>query len=214
MNSFLSEDVADIIISGSNSNLLSGELASLLSGRYVKFTVHPLGYGEYKRFRRVPDDKASDPFQAFLRSGGFPGIHKIDSSEESLYLYLSSLADSVILKDIILRNRIRDVPLLKKLLLYIAANCGNIFSARGVADYFKNERRTLGIETIYNYIGYLEAACVIHRVRRYDLKGKRLLETHEKYYLEDIGLRHALLGYREGDINKYLENSVFIGPFK
>jgi len=214
VNSFLSDTVADIFISGSNSGLLSGELASHLTGRYVEFSVYPLTYSEFCMFRKnshIDRQPTSDfHFMEFVKYGGFPGLHRLVFSDETIYQYLSSLSDSILLKDVVMRNNVRDVALLRSLLIFLADNCGNIFSARSVADYMKKERRSLGIETIYNYISYLEAAFVIYRISRYDIKGKRLLETQEKYYLADLGLRHALLGYREKDIGIFLENIVCI----
>ena len=210
VNSFLADDLADIVISGSNSNLLSGELASHLSGRYVEFPIFPLVFSEFLRFRRSGPAADSDAFKEFLQVGGFPGLHSFEFNQDTLYQYLSALADSLVLKDVVMRHRVRDVALLEKLLGYVADSIGNIVSARSIADFFKNERRSLGIETIYNYLSFLESAFIIHRVPRFDIKGKRLLETHEKYFLADIGLRHALLGYRDGNINQYLENIVFL----
>ena len=209
VNSFLADGDADIYISGSNSRLLSGELATLLSGRFVEFTVYPLCFGEFLEFRG-PSPAAEGAFMDFLRFGGFPGIHRLEFSEATIYQYLSSLADSVLLKDVVMRNKVRDVALLRSLLLFMAGNCGSIFSARSVADYLKKERRSLGVETICNYLAWLEAAFVVHKVPRFDIKGKRLLETHEKYYLADLGLRHTLLGYREKGIGVFLENVVYI----
>jgi predicted AAA+ superfamily ATPase len=139
-----------------------------------------------------------------------PGIHHLDFTQEAVHQYLAALIDSVVLKDVVIRNDVRDVSLLEKLIRFIADNSGNIFSARSVADYFKKERRRLGIETVYNYLTYLETAYIINRVSRYDLKGKRQLETLEKYYITDIGLRHTLIGYKEQDINVFLENVVYL----
>ncbi len=209
VNSFLADDDADIYISGSNSRLLSGELATPLSGRCVEFTIFPLSFGEFLEFRGV-SAAAEGAFLDFLRFGGFPGIHRLEFSEATIHQYLSSLADSVLLKDVVMRNKVRDVALLHSLLLFIAGNIGNIFSTRSVADCLKKERRSLGVETIYNYLSWLESAFVIHKVPRFDIKGKRLLETHGKYYLADLGLRHTLLGYREKDIGVFLENVVYI----
>jgi len=213
VNSFLADGDADLYVSGSNSKLLSGELASLLSGRYVELPIQPLTFGEYRSFRSPPGADV-DLFPEFLRFGGFPGLHRVAYEEEAIFQYLSALTDSVLLKDVVMRNAVRDVGLLRSLLLFLAGNIGNVFSARSVADFLKKERRSLGVETIYNYLDYLESAFVVHRVRRYDLRGKRLLETHEKCYLADIGLRHALLGYRDSDIGALLENIVLVELLK
>lgn len=169
-------------------------------------------FTEFRQFRAKSGETTdiTGDFSAYLKYGGFPGIHHLEFRDEIIYQYLASLTDSVLLKDVILRHKIRDAALLRSLLVFLADNCGSIFSARSVADYLKKERRSLGVETVYNYLSHLEAAFVIYKVPRFDLRCKRLLETHEKYYLADIGLRHALLGYREKDIGIFLENIVFI----
>ena len=215
VNSFLADDVADLYLTGSNSDLLSGELASRLSGRYVEFSIFPLVLSEYLPFRRNTGQPASplppaSEFQVFLQTGGFPGLHRLDFTTESIRQYLSAVLDSVVLKDVVMRHQVRDVHLLQKLLVYVADNIGSIISARSIAEFFKAERRSLGIETVYNYLAFLQSAFVFYKVPRYDLKGKRLLETYEKYYLADLGLRHALLGYRDNDIGRYLENVVYL----
>ncbi len=209
VNSLLADDDADIFITGSNSKLLSGELATLISGRYVEFRIFPLTFSEYSLFREYGADRAT-LFNEFLQYGGMPGIHNLYLQKDNIYQYLSAVSDSVILKDVIFRNKIRDVALLNKLLLFIADNIGNTFSGRKIAAYFKSQKRSVSLETIYNYINYLETALVINRVSRYDLKGKKILETYEKYYLTELGFKHAMFGYRENDINAYLENIVYI----
>ena len=209
VNSFLADADADIFITGSNSTLLSGELATLIAGRYVTFQIFPLTFSEYTLFRESETDQ-NILFNEFLQYGGMPGIHTLHINKDNIYQYLTGVTDSIVLKDVVARNSIRNLNLLEKLTLFLADNIGNIFSGRKIAQYFKNQYRTLSIETIYNYIHYLETAFLINRVSRYDLKGKRLLETHEKYYLTDLGLRHILVGYREDDINAYLENIVYI----
>ncbi len=209
VNSLLSEGNIDIIITGSNSRLLSGELSTYLTGRYVEFHIYPLTFSEFMRFRNIINYSDND-FYDFIKFGGLPGIHQIEYNVEPIYQYLSSVSDSIIFKDVVMRNNIRDSSLLEKLIIFIASNIGNIFSARSVADYLKKERRTLGIETIYNYIKYLETAFYINKVERYDIAGKKYLETHEKYYLTDVGLLNASLGYKENSINAYLENIVYL----
>lgn len=209
INSFYANDELDIFITGSNSNLLSGELATLLAGRYVEFFVYPLVFSEFFQFRNK-EIEFNDLFNEFLKYGGMPGIHHLEFKEPEIYQYLSAIRDSVVLKDVIKRNNIRDVSLLEKIMQFIFNNIGNILSGRKITDYFKKERSLLGHETVYNYLKYLENAFIINKVSRFDLRGKKLLETNEKYYLTDIGLGHTLLGYKESNINAYLENIVFI----
>ena len=209
VNSLLADEDADVYVTGSNSKLLSGEFATLISGRYIELNVYPLTFSEYSFFREHAKEK-SVLFNEFLQYGGMPGIHSLYLQKDNVYQYLSAVSDSVILKDVVARNKIRDVGLLSKLLLFVADNIGNTFSGRNIAKYLKNQRRSLSVETIYNYMSYLETALIINSVPRYDLKGKKLLETCEKYYFTDLGFRHVLLGYKEQDINAYLENIVYI----
>lgn len=209
VNSFLADDDADIFITGSNSRLLSGELASLLAGRYVEFVIYPLSFSEFIEFRGGTGEDREKRFQEYLEFGGLPGIHSLEYETNVIYQYLNSIRDSVMLKDIVMRNKIRDVALLEKIIQFIADNIGNIFSAHSIADYFKKEKRSVSVETIYNYIGYLETAFLIQKAPRYDLKGKKILETNEKYYINDLGLRHALIGFRSSDINDFLENIIY-----
>lgn len=208
VNSFLADGDADIFISGSTSKLMSGELADLLTGRYVEFRVYPLVYSEFAEIRGG-DSSDESLFMEFLTFGGMPGIHHLEFDALQIYQYLTSLRDSVVLKDVVKRFNVRDVGLLEKILLFLFDNIGNITSARKVADYFKSERRSLGHETVYNYLKYLETAGIILEVPRFDIRGKKLLEVNAKYFVADIGLCHTFGGYREEQLNAYLENIVF-----
>lgn len=213
VNSLLADDEADVYLTGSNSQLLSSELATLLTGRTISFEIQTLTLSEFALFRRQ-DPRQETTFQEFLLYGGFPGLHHFDLSLQPAYQYISSIVDSILLKDVVARKGVRDVALLEKILWYVVGNVGSVFSARRIADFFKNERRTLGIETVYNYLSYLCDAFLVHRVPRYDVKGRQFLEVGEKYYLGDLGIRHALLGYREQDINAFLENLVYLELLK
>lgn len=209
INSFLSEEIADIYITGSNAHLLSSELATLLAGRYVEFPIYGLSLKEYKTFRQV--DKISEViFLEYLQYGSLPGIHHGYIEDEIVFEYLSSIFDTILLRDIISRNNIRNIDLLEKIILFIMDNVGNIFSAKKVSDFLKKEQRKVGTETIYNYVRYLENAFIVYKVPRYDIKGKKLLEIHEKYFLGDIGLRNAKMGYNQQNINAFLENIIFL----
>lgn len=208
--SFFSQEDTDIYITGSNAGLLSSDLATLLSGRYIEFQVFPLSFREFLQFRNLENPDVAGEFQNYLKFGGFPAIHHFDINEEVIYQYISSLYDTILLKDVIGRHHVRNVNLLENITRYIFDNTGNIFSAKKVSDYLKSQKLKMGLETVQNYISYLVSTFAVYRAPRYDVKGKRLLEFHEKYYLGDIGLRHALLGYREGDISGILENIVFL----
>ena len=207
--SLFTENMADIYISGSNARLLSSELATLITGRYLEFHIYGLSFSEFLLFKNKTEPKEAEFFE-YIRYGGFPGIHHSILDDEVVYQYISSLFDSIILKDVVRRYNIRNIALLEKIINFIFDNIGNVFSGKRVADFLKKERRSISVETIYNYIKYLESPYAIHRVPRFDLKGKRYLEAQEKYYLGDIGLRHALLGFREGDISAILENIVYL----
>lgn len=203
------EDI-DIYLTGSNAHLFSSELATLLSGRYIEFLLFPLGYDEFLQFRGVGREAGEKEFLYYLRFGGLPAIHHFQLEEESIYQYIRSIYDTILLKDIVKRNNIRNVQLLENISRYVFDNIGNIFSAKRIADFLKSQRLRIGVETVQNYLDYFTGALVLHKVPRYDLKGKRLLAIHEKYYLGDIGMRHALLGFREADISGILENMVFL----
>jgi len=209
VTSFLAEEVADLFISGSNASLLSSELATLLSGRYIEFPLYPLSFAEFLRFRGQ-DKPTDEEFSRYLRYGGFPGIHHIEMQDDIVYQYINSLFNTILLKDVVKRNNVRNVALLEQITRFLFDNVGNIFSGKKVADFLKSQKRRVGVDTVYNYISYLEDAFLLNRVPRYDVKGKRYLQVHEKYFLGDIGLRHACLGYREGDISGLLENVVFL----
>ena len=208
ITSFFSDGIADIYLTGSNAHLLSSELATLLSGRYIEVPIYPLSFREYSLFS--DHEPSTQLFKEFLRYGGFPGIHHSEITDDVVFQYISSIFDTIVLKDVVKRNNIRNVALLEKIIYFLVDNMSSIFSAKSVADFLKKEHRSPGIETVYNYIQNLEAAYVIYRVPRYDLKGKRFLEVHEKYYLGEIGIRHALLGYTEESINVLLENIIFL----
>jgi uncharacterized protein len=210
INSIFSEGGIDIFITGSNAHLLSSELATLLSGRFAEFQILSLSFREFLEFR---EDKALNHmqlFQEYLKFGGFPAIHYFNLNEEVVYQYISAIYNTILLKDVVKRNNVRNISLLENLGRYIFDNVGNIFSAKKIADYLKSQKMKIGIETVQNYLSYMTATYAVNRVDRYDIKGKRILELHEKYYLGDIGLRHALLGFRESDVSGILENIVFL----
>ena len=214
VNSFRVDFDCDIYITGSNAKLLSGELATLLAGRYIEIQVQPLSFAEYLDFASANPAESGLPvkrhFANYLRFGGLPGIHQMKWDETNIMQYLTDVYRSILLKDVIQRNQIRDTALLESIILYLMDNIGNTFSAKTISDFLKNQGRRLSVETVYTYIKALENAFFIHKVTRFDIKGKRTLETQEKYYLSDLGLRHAVIGYRDNDIGGVLENVVFL----
>lgn len=214
INSFRVDFDCDIYITGSNARLLSGELATLLAGRYVEIRVYPLDFKEYLDFTASNETEINlsleENFTNFLRYGGLPGIHQMKWDDDRIMQYLTDIYHSVLLKDVIARNNIRDTALLESIIHYLMDNIGNTFSAKTISDFLKSQGRRLSTETVYNYLKALEGAFLIHKAPRFDIKGKRLLETQEKYYLSDLGIRHAVIGYRNNDIAGVLENVVFL----
>ena len=208
--SIFSKGTIDIFITGSNAHLLSSEIATLISGRYVEIHVYTLRFQEFLLFRNAKATDHQNEFNHYLRYGGFPAIHHFTLEPDIIYQYINSLYDTIMLKDIVKRNNVRNVNLLENISKYIFDNTGNIFSAKKVSDYLKSQKLKVGLETVQNYISYFTSTFSIHKVQRYDIKGKRFLELYEKYYLGDIGLRHALLGFREHDISGILENIVYL----
>jgi len=204
----------DIYITGSNSGLLSTDIAAALAGRYVQIRIHPLSFAEHLDFTAaMGEDSGKDnnrQFLEFLRYGGLPGIHEMNINTSAVYPYLLDIYNSVLLKDVISRYHIRDIELLERTVHFLMNNVGNIFSAKRISDFLKNQNRRLSVETIYNYLDALESAFLIHKVSRWDIKGKRILETLEKYYFEDFGIKNALLGYSENSISGLLENIVYL----
>ena len=200
----------DIYITGSNAHLFSSELATLLSSRYIEFPVYSLSFDEFRLFSGRESSEMQESFLDYLRFGGLPAIHHFEAADEVVYEYIGSVYNTILLKDIVKRHNIRNVQLLENIARYLFDNIGNIFSSKKIADYLKSQRLRVGVETVQNYLGHFLEALIAHKVPRYDLKGKRLLEIHEKYYLGDIGIRHALLGYREADISGILENLTYL----
>lgn len=213
VNSFLVDFDADIYLTGSNSHLLSSELATYLAGRYVEIPIYTLSYREFLDFREnyfVKEQNTGNLFLRYLRMGGFPVIHIADYTEDSAYKVVYDIYSSVILRDTVQRYKIRDVELLERVIKYAFDNIGNTFSGKNVADYFKSQQRKVDINTVYNYLNALEGAFILYRVPRYDIKGKEILKTQEKFYVSDISIVYATMGQRDRMIGGILENVVFL----
>lgn len=202
----------DIYITGSNAKLLSGELATYLGGRYVEFIIYPFSFAEFMELYRqiAPEEPVQKCFQKYLLSGGMPYLANIRYEDGPSKQYLHDLFNSVQLKDIVKRNKIRDVDLLERIIAYVMANVGNTFSATSLAKFLKNEQRTVAPETILNYIKYCCDAYLFYQVKREDLQGKQILASNEKYYIADHGIREAVFGGNTRDINLILENIVYL----
>ena len=214
MNSFRVDFDCDIYVTGSNAKLPASELATHIAGRYIEIRIYPLSFAEYIEFANTNNEEQNltreQHFANYIRFGGLPGIHLMKWEEPIINQYLTDIYNSVLLKDVISRSGIRDIALLESIIAFIMDNIGNIFSAKKVSDFLKSQGRKLSHETVYNYLKALKNAFIIHKVQRYDIKGKRLLETQEKYFLDDLGLRHAVMGYRDNDISRVLENVVYL----
>jgi predicted AAA+ superfamily ATPase len=212
INSLLVDFNVDIYITGSNSHLLSSELATYLAGRYVEIPIYTLSYREFLDFRKsyFSQEQQHNTFEYYLRMGGFPVIHTTQYAEETAYKVVYDIYSSVILRDTVQRYKIRDVDLLERVIKYAFDNIGNTFSGKNVADYFKSQQRRIDINTVYNYLNALEGAFILYRVPRYDIKGKEILKTQEKYYVSDISIIYATMGQRDRLISGILENIVFL----
>ena len=214
VNSFFVDFNADIYITGSNSRMLSSELATYLAGRYVEINLYTLSFSEYLHFRKVRmGEKAvntGEEFRNFLRRGGFPVLHIADYTDETADRIVFDIYSSIILRDVVQRNKIRDVELLERVVRYVFDNVGNKFSAKNVADYFRSQQRRIDLNTVYNYLNALEGAYIIYRIPRYDIKGKEILKTLEKYFVGDTSIIHAVMGYRDRIISGLLENIVLL----
>ncbi|NMB94172.1 MAG: ATP-binding protein [Flexilinea flocculi] len=202
----------DIYITGSNAKLLSGELATYLAGRYVEIMIYPFSFAEFCDLYLERNPQASTPeiFNQYIRFGGMPFLANLNFSPDPSKQYLQDVYNSVVLKDVVSRNNIRDTALLNKIITYVMANIGQTFSATSISKYFKNENRIVSPETILNYLQACEDAFLFFSFHRQDLIGKKILTVNDKYYMADHGIREAVYGKNERDINQVLENIVAI----
>ncbi len=197
----------ELFITGSNSNLLSGELSTLLSGRYIEFEIFPFSFNEFVGIKKILPDKPN--FLSYLQSGGLPEMFHLNT-EELQTNYSSNLKNTVILRDIIGRHKIKDLPLLEDLFKFLATNIGNLTSFSSIVNYFKSRNKKTNYETVSTYVGYLTDTFILHRVERFNLRGKQLLGGEYKYYLNDLAFKNLLFGFFPSDIGYNLENYVFI----
>lgn len=196
----------DIYLTGSNSDMLSSEIASRLAGRSITVHVHPLTYQEFITFHSLTDSDES--LSLYLRYGGLPYL--INLPQKSTWSeYLSGICDAVVYRDVVSRHSLRNTDFLERLLLFLADNIGRVFTAKSISDYLKSQRITTSINSVQSYVGYVEDAYIISRSRRWDIEGKRFFEIGEKIFFEDLGLRNSIIGYRPGDIGGLMENAVY-----
>ena len=212
VNSLNTDFDVDIYVTGSNSRMMSSEIATYLTGRYVAFRIYTLSFAEYlefkSRYTTLTDPKLE--LVDYIRLGGFPATHLQAYEQDEIYTIVRDIYNSTIFSDIVKRSQIRKVDQLERVVKYAFNNVGNTFSAKSISDYLKAERRSLDNETVYSYLEKLEKAYLLHRCSRYDLQGKELLKTQEKFYLSDTALRYAVLGYDDSTVASSLENVVYL----
>ena len=216
VNSFMTDFDVDIYVTGSNSRMLSSEISTYLTGRYVSFKVFPLSFAEYMEFRsRYIDGRGGytsqkEEFARYIRFGGFPAIHLQEYTQDEAYSIVKDIYNSTIFTDIVKRSQIRKVDQLERIVKFAFDNVGRTFSAASITKYLKSEQRKIDNETVYDYLSKLESAFILHRCSRYDIQGKEILKTQEKFYLADTAFRYSVLGYTPDSVAAMLENVVYI----
>lgn len=207
VRSLLLDPFNDVYITGSNAKMLSGELATYLSGRYVEFKIYSLSYLEFLQFHRLENTRQS--LDLYSRYGGLPYLINLPLTDEVVNEYLKSVYSTIVFRDVVSRYNLRNIDFLEKLIRFLAENIGSLFSAKNISDYLKSQHTAISVTQIQNYTHYLSNAFLVHRVERYDLVGKRVFEIGEKYYFENLGIRNIVIGYRITDRAKLLENLVY-----
>lgn len=209
LRSLLAENCCDIFCSGSNANMLSGELATFLAGRYIEFKIHSLGYNEFRHFFSL--DNTNETLRKYLTLGGMPYMNVIGLREFAVFEYLRNVYSTILLKDVVARENIRNVTFLESLVEFLADNVGNLFSANNIAKYLKSQHTSVSTQAVLNYLKPLTNAYFVHKVQRFDIAGLKIFEVGEKYYFEDLGLRNCIRGFDvRKDIHKLIENAVYL----
>lgn len=212
VNSLASDYDVDIYVTGSNSRMMSSEIETYLTGRYIAFRIYTLSFSEYLTFKKEYSDVKAprEELAEYIRLGGFPATHLQKYSEDEVYTIVRDIYNSTIFSDIVKRNQVRKVDRLERIVKFAFDNVGKTFSAKSISDYLKSERRTIDNETVYNYLEKLENAYILYRCSRYDIRGKELLKTQEKFYLTDTALRYSVLGFTMTSVAAMLENVVYL----
>lgn len=206
VRSLLLDKENDIYITGSNARLMSGEIATLLGGRAIELKVNSLSYSEFLLFHRLKE--TSEGLDKYFLYGGMPFLVNLSLKDEIVFEYLKNIFSSIVYRDVVMRHRLRNTIFLEQLIRFLADNTGSLFSAKSISDFLKSQNVMIPHNQVQTYSGYLTESFLVNRVLRYDIMGKRLFETGEKYYFEDIGIRNAVIGYKPGDKSKILENVV------
>lgn len=212
VNTLASDYDVDIYITGSNSRMMSSEISTYLTGRYVTFYIYTLSFDEYLMFKKSYSTiyNIKQEFNQYIRLGGFPATHLQEYSQDEVYTIVRDIYNSTIFSDIVRRNQVKKIDQLERVVKYTFNNVGNTFSAKSISNYLKSEQRKIDNETVYRYLEKLQKAYILHRCSRYDLQGKSILKTQEKFYLADISLRYAVLGYTIDSVASSLENIVYL----
>lgn len=212
VNSLATDFNVDIYVTGSNSRMMSSEIATYLTGRYISFRIYTLSFAEYLDFKSGYTETAAPKQELidYIKLGGFPAVHLHTYTAAEVYTIVRDIYNSTIFSDIVRRNQLRKVDQLERVVKYAFNNVGNTFSAKSISDYLKSEHRKIDNETVYSYLEKLEKAYILHRCLRYDLKGRELLKTQEKFYLADTALRYSVLGYDDNTVAAMLENVVYL----
>ena len=212
VNSLASDHNVDLYVTGSNSRMMSSEISTYLTGRYVTFRIYTLSFAEYLKFKEIYSSVASPKTELaeYVRLGGFPATHLRKYSQDEVYTIVRDIYNSTIFADIVRRNQVRKIDQLERVVKFTFNNVGNTFSAKSISDYLKSENRKIDNETVYSYLEKLEKAYLLHRCSRYDIQGKELLKTQEKFYLADTSLRYSVLGYNADTVAASLENIVYL----
>lgn len=212
VNSLASDYDVDLYVTGSNSRMMSSEISTYLTGRYVAFHIYTLSFAEYLTFKAQYTRPESPHVELanYIRLGGFPATHLQAYAQDEIYTIVRDIYNSTVFSDIVKRNQVRKIDQLERVVRYTFNNVGNTFSAKSISDYLKSEHRSLDNETVYSYLEKLEKAYLLHRCSRYDLQGKEILKTQEKFYLADTSLRYCVLGYNPDTVAASLENVVYL----
>lgn len=212
VNTLASDFDVDIYITGSNSRMMSSEISTYLTGRYITFHIYTLSFEEYLMFKKsyMTLKDLKQEFSQYVRLGGFPATHLQDYSQDEVYTIVKDIYNSTIFSDIVRRNQVKKIDQLERVVKYTFNNIGNTFSAKSISNYFKSEQRKIDNETVYSYLEKLQKAYILHKCSRYDLQGKNILKTQEKFYLADVFLRYSELGYTVDSVASSLENIVYL----
>jgi len=207
LRSMLAEGKVDIYCTGSNAKMLSSDIATYLSGRYVELYIHSLSYKEFLQFHKLQDKQ--ETFFKFIKFGGLPYLHNLELVENTVSEYLKSIYNTIILRDVVVRHNIRNISFLESLNHFLADNLGSLLSAKRISDFLKSQSINISTKLVLEYLQFLEDAFFIKKVKRYDIKGRRIFEINDKFYFTDLGLRNSLHSFNMKDINKIMENIVY-----